>query len=288
MEIKKFKPYTTSIRHKININFSLLSKKKPEKYLIKFKKTSNGRNFQGKITIRFRERGHKKFYRRINFKKKKFNILGKIVSIEYDPNRNNFISLIYYEDHTLEYMLYVKGTIIGNYISTLLFSCKKQSDIEKFISKYLGYTVPLKYLVTGCIIHNIERYPKKGAQFLRSAGSFGKIIAKEKKYVAIRLTSHEIRLFNENCFATIGILGNSLAYLQKSGKAGRSRWLGFRPKVRGSAMNVVDHPHGGGEGKTSIGKSSPLSPWGKMTLGFKTKKKKHTDFLILKKKNEKK
>lgn len=287
MTIKYYKPYTPSSRHKTSINFFNLSKKAPEKSLTSMRHRSKGRNNQGKITVRHKGGGHKRLYRILNLKKKKFNIVGRIVSVEYDPNRNAHIALIYYEDHTLEYMLHIEGLKIGTYI----FTCNSNPEFslfkEKFNSLYLpGNTMPLKYIPLGTKISNLELYPGKGAKFLRSAGCFGKILAKEKFYVAIRLPSQEIRLIHQNCLATIGKISNSLFYTIKLGKAGRKRWLGIRPTVRGSAMNPVDHPHGGGEGKCPIGKPSPLTPWGKKALGIKTRNKRKKNLLIIRPKKK--
>lgn len=288
-KIKFYKPYTSSIRFKKLINFFKLIKKKPEKNLILNIQKKFGRNNQGKITTRHLGGSHKKLYRSINFKKKKFNLIGKIISIEYDPYRTAFISLIYYEDNSQEYMLHVEGLKIGDYIFNLKdkISSKFYKKLKKFHVNRLGSTLPIKYIPRGCYIHNLEIYPKKGAQILRSAGSFGIINAIQQYFIAIKLASREIKLFHPNCLATIGKLSNSGNHLIKSGKAGRSRWLGIRPTVRGSAMNPIDHPHGGGEGKSPIGRKAPLTPWGKKTLGVKTRKKKK-DKLILKKRNKKK
>nr|YP_010139334.1 ribosomal protein L2 [Poterioochromonas malhamensis]QQK55000.1 ribosomal protein L2 [Poterioochromonas malhamensis] len=284
MKIKYYKPYTPSVRHKTSINFFTLSKKSPEKSLFLKNNRAKGRNNQGKITIRHRGGGHKKLYRSISLKKTKFNLVGRILSIEYDPNRSSYISLVYYENHTLEYMLHVEDLKIGSYIyATKLDPTKTNISLPAFS---IGNTMCLKYMPLGTKIHNLEFFPGKGGQLLRSAGCFGKILAKEKDYVAVRLPSQEIRLFHQNCLATIGKISNSLYYTVKLGKAGRKRWLGIRPTVRGSAMNPIDHPHGGGEGRCPIGKPSPLTPWGKKALGVKTRNKKKNNNLIIKRKDK--
>lgn len=284
MKIKYYKPYTPSVRHKTSINFFTLSKKSPEKSLFLKNNRAKGRNNQGKITIRHRGGGHKKLYRSISLKKTKFNLVGRILSIEYDPNRSSYISLVYYENHTLEYMLHVEDLKIGSYIyATKLDPTKTNINLSTFS---IGNTMCLKYIPLGTKIHNLEFFPGKGGQLLRSAGCFGKILAKEKDYVAIRLPSQEIRLFHQNCLATIGKISNSLYYTVKLGKAGRKRWLGIRPTVRGSAMNPIDHPHGGGEGRCPIGKPSPLTPWGKKALGVKTRNKQKNNNLIIKRKDK--
>lgn len=290
MKIKYYKPYTPSTRHKTSINFFFLSKKAPEKSLISKNHRPKGRNNQGRITVRHKGGGHKKLYRVISLKKTKFNIFGRVVSIEYDPNRNSYISLVYYEDHSIEYMLHVEGLKIGSYI----YNCNSNPELHPYkgddkliFSPYAaGNTLPLKYIPLGTRINNLEFFPGKGGQLLRSAGCFGKVLAKEQNYVAVRLPSQEIRLFHEKCLATIGKISNSLIYTLKLGKAGRKRWLGIRPTVRGSAMNPIDHPHGGGEGRSPIGKPSPLTPWGKKTLGVKTRKKRKSNYLIIRKRNK--
>lgn len=262
MIIKIFKPYTPSMRFTKNLNFSHISKKKPEKKLIIFNNKCYGRNSSGKITSNHKESGHKKLYRKIDFKRNKFNIKGIVNSIQYDPNRNVNIALIYYLDGEKRYILcpenlFLNDIIISNY----------QNDIK------IGNSLMLEYIPIGIPIHNIEIFPGKGGQLIRSAGTFAKIISKNNNIVIIKLMSKKLRLFNKHCLATIGKLGNSDYININLGKAGRNRWLGKRPTVRGSAMNAIDHPHGGGEGKTSIGHPRPLTPWGKPTLGKKTSKK---------------
>ena len=262
MTIKIYKPYTSTTRHKRTVDFCLITTKIPEKSLTSFNQRSNGRNNQGRITIRHKGGGHKRRYRTIDFKRNKYNILGKVASIEYDPNRNANIVLIHYIDGEKRYILHPEKLNVGDFIeSGPLAQCKT------------GNALPLRSIPLGTEIHNIELIPGKGGQLIRSAGSSAKLLAKENAYVVVRLSSKETRLFQEECYATIGKLSNSDIYNVSSGKAGRSRWLGVRPSVRGSAMNAVDHPHGGGEGRCPIGKAQPLTPWGKPTLGLKTRKK---------------
>lgn len=270
MVITFFKPYTSSIRQKTIINYSFLSKKKSEKILTISNHRAKGRNNQGRITCRHKGGGHKRLYRIIDFKRKNINSIGKILSIEYDPNRTSFISLVLYENGEKKYILTPENIIIGQKIS---------SGIKSLPT--IGNAIPLSNIPLGYHIHNIELKPGKGGQLVKSAGCFAIIVAKEKNYVIIKLPSKEIRLIHKNCFATIGKISNSDNSKIILGKAGRSRWLGIRPTVRGSAMNPIDHPHGGGEGKSPIGKPCPLTPWGKPTLGKKTRKKKNKTSLYI-------
>jgi large subunit ribosomal protein L2 len=270
MDIKFYKPYTPSLRNTSTFNFSNLSNKKPEKLLTYSISRSHGRNNQGKITIRHKGGGHKQLYRKIDFKRDKINILGLVNSIQYDPNRNVNIALIHYLDGEKRYILHPELLKIGDYINS-----GKNIEIKP------GNTLLLDNIPLGIDIHNLELLPKKGGQIIRAAGTSAKIIAKENNYVIIKLPSKELRIFNKNCSATIGKLSNSSIFRLKIGKAGRNRWLGIRPTVRGSAMNPVDHPHGGGEGKSSIGKPQPRTPWGKIALGLKTRRNKKSDIFIL-------
>lgn len=252
------------------LNFSNLFKKKD---LIEKIHRRKGRNNSGKITIRHRGGGHKKLYRKIDFLRKIYDIHAKVINIEYDPFRTAYIALICYATGKYKYILCSNLLKIGE----LIVSSKK-----KFVNGQ-GNSFPLKLIPIGNELHNIELYPDKGAQFVRSAGTFAKLISKNKGYVLVQLPSKELRLFNENCSATIGRLSNSKNYLKKNLKAGNTRWLGFRPKVRGSAMNPIDHPHGGGEGKSPIGKKYPVTPWGKHALGFRTSKyKKYNKYIVTK------
>ena len=271
MGIKIYKPYTPSTREKSSLDFSNLSKVKPEKSLIISNHRSKGRNNQGRITIRHKGGGHKRRYRLIDFKRNKFNVKGIVASIEYDPNRNANIALINYEDGEKRYILHPENLKIGDSIISTT-----SGEIK------IGNTLPLSTIPLGTDVHNIELFPGKGGQLIRSAGTSAKILAKENNFVVLRLSSKEIRLFKKECLATIGRISNSDFYNVVLGKAGRKRWLGVRPSVRGAVMNPVDHPHGGGEGRCPIGKPRPLTPWGKPALGVKTRKRKNkSDIFII-------
>jgi len=271
MGIKIYKPYTPSSRNKSVLDFSILSKVEPEKSLVVANHRANGRNNQGRITIRHKGGGHKRKYRLIDFKRNKYDVAGKVMSIEYDPNRNAFISLINYEDGEKRYILHPENLKVGDSIST-----GKTAAIQ------IGNSLPLENIPLGTDVHNVELFPGKGGQLIRSAGTSAKVLAKEHDFVVLRLSSKEIRLFKKECYATVGRISNSDFYNVVLGKAGRSRWLGIRPTVRGSVMNPVDHPHGGGEGRCPIGKPRPLTPWGKPALGVKTRKRKNkSDMFII-------
>lgn len=270
MTIKTYKPYTPSIRTKKLLDFSLLKKEKPEKSLVKGAFRAKGRNNKGRITVRHKGGGHKRLYRTIDFKRNKYDVLGKVISVEYDPNRNVNIALVAYEDGEKRYILHPENLKIGHSV------CSKKTG-----TPMLGNSLPLGAIPLGSDIHNVELIPGKGGQIIRSAGTSAKLIAKENSYAILRLPSKEIRLFSQKCQATIGKLSNADFYNVSSGKAGRSRWLGIRPTVRGSAMNPIDHPHGGGEGRCPIGKSSPRTPWGKPALGLKTRKKKNRSSVFI-------
>jgi large subunit ribosomal protein L2 len=271
MGIKIYKPYTPSTRNKSVLDFSNLTKIKPEKSLTVANHRSKGRNNKGRITTRHKGGGHKRCYRLIDFKRNKYNVNGKVVSIEYDPNRNAHISLIHYEDGDKRYILHPENLKVGETINA-------GTNLEIKI----GNALPLNDIPLGTDVHNIELFPGKGGQLVRAAGTSAKILAKENNFVVLRLSSKEIRLFKKECFATIGRVSNADFYNVVLGKAGRSRWLGIRPTVRGSVMNPVDHPHGGGEGRCPIGKPRPLTPWGKPALGIKTRKRKNkSDMFII-------
>lgn len=260
------------------VTYSKSLKTRSIKSLFKKVHSSKGRNLSGKITIRHRGGGHKKLYRKIDFLRNSYNILSKVISIEYDPFRSSYIALLRYNNGEFKYILCPNSLKMGQILV---------SSNDNFFFN-IGNAFPLKLMPIGIEIHNIELYPRKGAQLVRSAGNFAKIILKNKGYVLIEMPSKELRLINENCFATIGRVSNPANYLRKYKKAGNIRWLGLRPKVRGSAMNPIDHPHGGGEGKSPIGKIQPVTPWGKPTLGFRTReKKKKSDKYILKKRYDK-
>jgi large subunit ribosomal protein L2 len=271
MGIKIYKPYTPSTRNKSVLDFSNLTKIKPEKSLTVANHRSKGRNNKGRITTRHKGGGHKRCYRLIDFKRNKYNVTGKVVSIEYDPNRNAHISLIHYEDGDKRYILHPENLKVGETINA-------GTNLEIKI----GNALPLNDIPLGTDVHNVELFPGKGGQLVRAAGTSAKILAKENNFVVLRLSSKEIRLFKKECFATIGRVSNADFYNVVLGKAGRSRWLGIRPTVRGSVMNPVDHPHGGGEGRCPIGKPRPLTPWGKPALGIKTRKRKNkSDMFII-------
>mgnify|MGYP005620118337 FL=1 len=271
MAIKIYKPYTPSSRNKSGLDFSILSKIEPEKSLVTSNQRAKGRNNKGRITIRHKGGGHKRLYRKIDFKRNKYDVPGKVMSIEYDPNRNAFISLIQYEDGEKRYILHPENLKIGDIISS-----------GKNSSNQIGNCLPLAEIPLGADVHNVELFPGKGGQLMRAAGTSAKILAKENDFVVLRLSSKEIRLFKKECSATIGRISNSDFYNVVLGKAGRKRWLGIRPTVRGSVMNPVDHPHGGGEGRCPIGRARPLTPWGKPALGMKTRKGKNkSDIFII-------
>jgi len=263
MAIRLYKSDTPGTRNRALSKFNEITKLKPEKSLLIRNHRKKGRNNRGIITIRHRGGGHKRRYRLIDFKRNKIKIKGRINSIEYDPNRNSRIALVQYLDGEKRYILHPKNLKVGDYIIS-----------GSNIPLNIGNSMPLEEIPLGTFIHNIELIPKKGGQIVRSAGTSAKILAKEGNYVTLRLPSKEIRLLRKECHATIGEVSNNDIFLVQSGKAGRTRWLGKRPTVRGSVMNPCDHPHGGGEGRTSIGRIKPLTPWGKPALGIKTRKNK--------------
>ena len=263
MAIRFFKAATPGTRHGSVLDFSEISPNKPEKSLTTWWSRSKGRNNRGIITSRHRGGGHKKLYREIDFSRTKLGIPAKVTNIEYDPNRNARIALVGYLDGEKRYILQPLGLKIGE---TILSSPEAPITI--------GNCLPLTNIPLGTEVHNVELHPGRGGQLVRAAGTVAQIVAKEGKWVTLRLPSGEVRLVSQNCWATIGRVGNIDAFNLTLGKAGRKRWLGRRPHVRGSAMNPVDHPHGGGEGRAPIGRSRPVSPWGKPALGAKTRKRK--------------
>nr|YP_009391486.1 ribosomal protein L2 [Platysiphonia delicata]ARW59630.1 ribosomal protein L2 [Platysiphonia delicata] len=263
MAIRLYKAYTPGTRNRTVSTFNEITKDKPEKKLLKKIHSAKGRNSRGIITSKHRGGGHKKRYRVIDFKRNKINILGKVMTIEYDPNRNARIALINYEDGDKKYILQPRLLKIGQKIVS-----GPKATIE------VGNSLPLESIPLGTAVHNIEIRPKKGGQIVRSAGTYAQIVAKEGNFVTIKLPSAEVRLINKKCYATVGQVGNIDANNITIGKAGRNRWLGKRPSVRGVAMNSKDHPHGGGEGRSPIGKTHPVTPTGKPALGQKTRKKK--------------
>ena len=275
MSIRLYKSYTPGTRNRALSTFSEITKTKPEKSLLQKNQRNKGRNNRGIITIRHRGGGHKRRYRMIDFNRNKYGIEGKVAAIEYDPNRNARIALIYYGDGEKRYILQPKNLEVGNSI---------MSGSGSLLN--VGNSLPLQEIPLGTSIHNIELIPNRGGQIVRAGGTSAKILAKEGDYITVRLPSKEIRLVRKECFATIGEVSNNDAFLVKSGKAGRTRWLGKRPTVRGSVMNPCDHPHGGGEGRAPIGRTRPLTPWGKPALGMKTRKrKKLSDAYILRRRS---
>lgn len=252
---------TAGTRHKVSADFSELTKSKPEKSLTHGYARKFGRNHRGVKTTRHRGGGHKRVYRQVDFRRSKHNIPARVASIEYDPNRNAHLALLHYEDGDKNYILHVRGLKVGDIVAA-----------GENVPLSIGNTLPLKNIPLGVEIHNVELHPGKGGQFSRSAGSSCQILAKEGEHVTLKMPSGEIRMVLEKCVATIGQVGNVNNNNLCSGKAGRSRWLGRRPHVRGSVMNPVDHPHGGGEGRAPIGRKSPATPWGKVALGSRTRK----------------
>lgn len=278
MSIKTYKPYTPSRRAMTTINYEEITKSTPEKSLVITLKKSGGRNNQGVITTRHIGGGNKRKYRIIDFKRNKDGVVGKVAAIEYDPNRNAHIALIHYVDGEKRYIIQPKGLKVGDKIVS-----GEACDIVT------GNAMLLENIPEGTFIHNVELTPKKGGQLCRSAGCSAQVLGKEGKYVIVRLQSGEMRKILGKCRATIGVVGNEDYSLVNVGKAGKSRWLGIRPTVRGSAMNPPDHPHGGGEGKCPIGRDAPRTPWGKRALGVKTRKsKKASSKLIIRRKSDKK
>ena len=277
MAIKKFRPTTPSRRNMTMSDFKEITTDKPLKSLLVSTKRSGGRNNQGKITVRHRGGGAKQSYRLIDFKRTKDGIPAKVSTIEYDPNRSAYIALVVYADGDKRYIIAPVGLKVGDVVVS-----GADSDIK------IGNTLPIINIPIGSTIHNIELQVGKGAQLVRSAGSSAQLMAKEGEYAQVRLPSGEVRYIRVNCRATIGTVSNLTHDIVNIGKAGRKRHLGFRPTVRGSVMNPNDHPHGGGEGKSPIGHASPMTPWGKPALGYKTRKtKKYSDKFIVKGKNRK-
>ncbi|MCB2295126.1 50S ribosomal protein L2 [Clostridium algoriphilum] len=277
MAIKKFRPTTPSRRNMTMSDFEEITTDKPLKSLLVSTKRQGGRNNQGKITVRHRGGGAKQSYRIIDFKRTKDGIPAKVSTIEYDPNRSAYIALVVYSDGEKKYIIAPVGLKVGDVIES-----GSDADIK------VGNTLPIINIPLGSTIHNIELQVGKGAQLVRSAGSSAQLMAKEGEYAQVRLPSGEVRYIRVNCRATIGTVSNLTHDIVNIGKAGRKRHLGFRPTVRGSVMNPNDHPHGGGEGKAPVGHASPMTPWGKPALGYKTRKtKKYSDKFIVKGKNRK-
>ena len=278
MGIRKYKPYTPSRRHMTASTFEEITKSTPEKSLVVAIKKNSGRNNQGKITVRHRGGGAKMKYRIIDFKRNKDGVPAKVASIEYDPNRTANIALLQYADGEKKYILAPVGLKVG---STLMSGA--DAEVKT------GNALPLINIPVGSQVHNIEMKPGKGGQLVRSAGNVAQLMAKEGKFATLRLPSGEMRMVPSDCRATIGQVGNVDHELITIGKAGRKRHMGIRPTVRGSVMNPCDHPHGGGEGKSPIGRPSPMTPWGKPALGLKTRKKnKHSNKYIVRKRGSNK
>ncbi len=275
MAIKKFKPTSPGRRQMSVVTFEELSDVEPERSLLEPLRKKAGRNRQGRITVRHRGGGHKRFYRNIDFKRDKDGIPAKVATLEYDPNRSANIALLHYVDGEKRYILAPLGLKVGDRVLS-----GAGADIKP------GNALPLKNIPVGTMIHNIELKPGRGAQLIRSAGAAAQLMAKEGTYAHIRMPSGEVRLIHLDCKVTIGQVGNLDHENVSLGKAGRSRWLGIRPTVRGVVMNPADHPHGGGEGKSPIGRN-PVTPWGKPALGAKTrKKKKASDKMIIKRRTK--
>jgi len=272
MAVKSFRPTSPARRHMTMLTFEEITTNKPEKSLLVTLKKTGGRNSYGRITVRHRGGGAKRKYRIIDFKRNKDNVPAKVATIEYDPNRTAYIALVNYADGEKRYIIAPVGLKVGD----VIFS-GPEADIK------VGNALPLKNIPVGTVIHNIELTPGKGAQMVRSAGTSAQLMAKEGKYALLRLPSGELRNVRIECRATVGTVSNLTNEIVNIGKAGRKRHMGFRPKVRGSVMNPNDHPHGGGEGKSPIGRPGPVTPWGKPTLGYKTRKNnKYSDRLIVK------
>ncbi|MBO5564506.1 MAG: 50S ribosomal protein L2 [Lachnospiraceae bacterium] len=276
MGIKKYTAYTPSRRHMTGSDFAEITKKTPEKALTGSVKKNAGRNNQGKITVRHQGGGNRRKYRQIDFKRRKDDIPAKVIGIEYDPNRTANIALICYADGEKSYILAPNGLAVGMKVMN-----GPKAEVR------VGNCLPLSEIPLGTEIHNIEMHPGKGAQMVRGAGNVAQLMAKEGKYATVRLPSGEMRMVPLECRATIGVVGNIDHNLINIGKAGRKRHMGIRPTVRGSVMNPNDHPHGGGEGKAPVGRPGPSTPWGKPALGYKTRRKKASDKLIVRRRGGK-
>ena len=277
MGIKTYNPYTPSRRHMTSSDFSEITKSTPEKSLLVSLQKQSGRNNQGKITVRHRGGGSRRKYRIIDFKRRKDGVPGTVVGIEYDPNRTANIALISYADGEKTYILAPQGLKDGMKIMN-----GPEAEVR------IGNCLPLSLIPVGTMVHNIELYPGKGGQLVRSAGNGAQLMAKEGKYATLRLPSGEMRMVSMDCRATVGVIGNAEHNLINIGKAGRKRHMGIRPTVRGSVMNPNDHPHGGGEGKCGIGRPGPCTPWGKPALGLKTRKKnKKSNKMIVRRRDDK-
>ncbi len=276
MPIKVYKPTSPGRRDMSVSTFEEITRTRPEKSLLRPMKKKAGRNFRGKITVRHRGGGHKRRYRVIDFKRDKFGVPGRVSSIEYDPNRSARIALVSYADGEKRYIIAPVGLMVGDVVMS-----GPDADI------HAGNALPINSIPVGSTIHNIELHVGKGGQLVRAAGTSAQLLAKEGRYAHVRLPSGEVRLVSVECMATLGQVGNTDHGNVSLGKAGRKRWLGFRPSVRGSAMDPSSHPHGGGEGRSPIGMPGPKSPWGKPTLGYKTRRNKSTDKWIVRRRGKK-
>lgn len=271
MAIRLYRAYTPGTRNRTVSTFSEITKSSPEKSLVTNKHHKKGRNNQGKITCRHRGGGHKRQYRIIDFKRNKIEMKAKVASIEYDPNRNARIALLHYIDGIKNYILHPRGLQVGNFVIS-----GPDAPIE------VGNALPLNNIPLGTAVHNVELTPNKGGQIVRAAGTYAQIVAKDGEFVTLKLPSSEVRIIRKQCYASIGQVGNIDSSNITIGKAGRNRWFGKKPTVRGVVMNPVDHPHGGGEGRSPIGKTHPVTPWGKPALGVKTRnRKKYSNNYIL-------
>ncbi len=275
MGVKTYRPTTSSLRHRTGLTYEELTTSDPYKPLLQPLKKSGGRNSRGRVSIRFRGGGHKRSYRIIDFKRGKIDIPGEVETIEYDPNRSAFISLIKYKDGERRYIVTPYNLAVGQ----IVVSSDKQVDI------LLGNAMPLRFIPLGTVVHNLELKKGKGGQIAKSAGTSAQILAKEGNYAQIRMPSSEIRKIHLDCRATVGEVSNPDHQNVSIGKAGRTRWKGRRPHVRGTAMNPIDHPHGGGEGKAKGGRN-PVSPTGQPTKGFKTRKNKRTQKFIVRRRSK--
>jgi len=276
MAVKKYKPTTPGMRGRTGYTFEEITKDTPERSLVVEKRKRGGRNTQGRITVRHRGGGHRRKIRVVDFKRNKRNIPARVAAIEYDPNRTARLALLYYADGEKRYILAPVGLQVGDMVMS-----GAQADIRP------GNSLPISNIPTGTMIHNVELKEGRGGQLVRSAGSAAQLLAKEGDYAHVRLPSGEVRLVRQVCYATIGQVGNLDHSNIKLGKAGRKRHMGIRPTVRGSAMNPNDHPHGGGEGRSPVGMPGPKSPWGKPTLGAKTRRNKKTDKYIIRRRGRK-
>jgi large subunit ribosomal protein L2 len=275
MGIKTYRPYTETRRFQTGLTFNELTASKPYKALLEPKHRISGRNNHGEISVRHRGGGHKRHYRIIDFRRDKVGVPARVASVEYDPNRSAFISLLHYADGEKRYILHPMGLKVGDKVVS-----GPDADIV------VGNALPLRNIPAGTVIHNIEMHLGKGGQLVRSAGGAAQLLAKEGDYAQVRLPSGEVRRVHVDCMASIGQVGNLDHENISIGKAGRKRWMGIRPTVRGVAMNPVDHPLGGGEGKTSGGRN-PVTPWGQPTRGYKTRNNKQTDRFIVKRREKK-